>query len=99
MPNVATANSAGKVPVLPRVIEVIVGVSRAAIVSNPFAIGVDVRSIGVPGRVAIVPRLRCGRGMRLDMCLGRAMFGDVMPSRFAPLLFTLALTALGPSRN
>jgi hypothetical protein len=49
MPNMAGPESARKVPVLPGVIEVVVGISRAAIVPDPFAIGVNVRSIGVPG--------------------------------------------------
>lgn len=64
MPNVAAANSSGKVPVLPRVIDVVVGVSRAGLVPDPFAVGVNVWSIGVPGRIGITTLLRCGRGMR-----------------------------------
>ena len=66
-PNVAAANSSRKVPVLPRVIEVVVGVPRTGFVSDPFAVGVNVRSIRVPGRIAIVLRLRTGRCMRLTL--------------------------------
>ena len=65
MPNVAAANSAAKSPVLPRVIEVIVGVAGSALVSDPFAVVVNVRGLGVPGRIGIMMLLRGGRGMRL----------------------------------
>ena len=63
MPNVATANPARKVPVLPRMINVIAGVTRTGIVSNPLAVVVNVRSLRVPGRVGIMTFLRSGRGM------------------------------------
>src|SRR5208337_4503258 len=63
MPNVPAANSARKVPVLPRVVEVIVAISRAGFVADPFAVRMDVRSIGVPSRVVIMRRFRSGRLM------------------------------------
>lgn len=98
MPNVAAANSARKVAMLPGVIEVVVGITRAGVVTNPFAIGVNVRRIGVPGRVAKMTFFRSRRRMRLNMRLGRAMGGD-MSCRCAPVFFTFALTMLRPSRN
>ena len=63
MPDVAAAKSTGKAPVLPRVINVVVGVSWPAIVSNPFAVGVDVGRLGVPRRIGIMMLSSRGRGM------------------------------------
>jgi hypothetical protein len=99
MPHVASANSAGKAAVLPRVIEVIAGITRARVVPDPFAIGVNVWCIGVPGRVAIVLRLRSGSAVGFSRRLGRALRGDIMPTCIASVFSTLALFVLGPSRN
>lgn len=94
MPNVAAANSAREAPMLPRVIEVVAGVPGTGIVSDPFAVGVNVRGIGVPGRVVEMLRLSRGSRMRLNMCLGRAMGRD-MSTRRAPVFFRM----LCPSGN
>jgi hypothetical protein len=51
MPDVAAANSPGKVPVLPGMIEVKADIVSTGIVPNPFAIVVNVRSLRVPIRV------------------------------------------------
>ena len=56
-PNVPGAESPGKMSVLPRMIEVIVGVGAAGIVSNPLAIRMNVRRLRVTGGVAEVSRL------------------------------------------
>jgi hypothetical protein len=58
MPNVAAAEAAGETSVLPRMIEMIVGVVGAAVMADPFAIGMDVRSVGMAGLVVEVRRCR-----------------------------------------
>jgi hypothetical protein len=52
MPQVAAAESAGEMAVLPRMIEMVVRVVRTRVVSDPLAIRVDVRSLRMTGRVA-----------------------------------------------
>jgi len=98
MPYVVPANSARKVAVRPGVIEMVIAVSRTGIVPDPFTVRVDVRSIGVPGCIVIMSRLRSGCLMGSGRRFLRAM-GGYMSTRCAPVLFTLALTMLGPGRN
>jgi hypothetical protein len=76
------------------VIKVVVGVSGAGIMPDPFAVVVNVRSLRVPGRVAIVLRLR----LRFTIRLGGAVLGSTMGYRVAPVLFTLTTLMLCPSR-
>jgi hypothetical protein len=47
MPYVAGAETAGKVAVLPRMIEVVVGIVGTGIVADPFAVGVNVGGVGM----------------------------------------------------
>jgi hypothetical protein len=95
----AAANSAGEVAVRPGVIEVVMGVRRAGIVPNPFAVVVNVRSLRVAGRIAEVPRFFSGRWVRLTLRLGRTVLRDIMTSRLGRVLFTLPALMLGPSRD
>jgi hypothetical protein len=81
------------------VIEVVVGVSAAGVVANPFAVVVYVRSFGMSGRVGIMMFLRTGSCMRLTTGLGGTMLGNSMFTRFAAVFFTLAFTMLCPNRN
>jgi hypothetical protein len=72
MPNVATAEAAGKASVFPGMIKVVVGIVTAGVVSDPFAVGVDVRRVRMSGLVVEV------RGCRRRMCnRSRAVRWDV----------------------
>jgi len=77
VPDVAAAESAGEVAVLPGMIEVVVNVIAAGVVSDPFAVGVDVGSIGMPLFVVEVTILLCW--MRFPHRSG-AMSGNVSSS-------------------
>src|SRR5882724_10212858 len=74
MPDMAAAESAGKVAVLPGVIEVIVGIAAAGVMADPLVVGVNVGSVGMSSFViemAVVLRwMRCAHGRR-------TMGGDV----------------------
>jgi len=77
MPNVALPDATREASVLPGVIEMIVGISLTGVVPNPLAVGVDVRSIGMPSGVAIVGFfLRRGCGFRVAD-RGRAFLRDI----------------------
>lgn len=79
-PDVAAAEAAVEVAVLPRMIEMETGVIAAGIVADPLAVGVDVRSFRMPLPVGVVATLRLlmlGLLMlRLLMLVGLA--GDVV---------------------
>ena len=64
--DVAAAKSAREAPVLPEMIEVIVGIVAAGVVSDPAAIGVDVRNSRMPRLIAksAIPRGRGRSGCR-----------------------------------
>jgi hypothetical protein len=57
-PNVAAAEAAGEVAVLPGMIEVIVRIILAGVVADPLAVGVDVRSFGMALFVGVFYRRR-----------------------------------------
>ena len=99
MPNVAAANSACKAPMLPRVIEVVAGVSTARIVANPFAVVVDVGSFGVSGGIGIMMFLRAGWSVSRTIGLAGTMLGNTVFTRITPVFFAFALTMLGPGTN
>src|SRR5271169_5275594 len=48
MPNVAAADSTAEVPVFPGMIEMIVGIVAAGVVTDPLTVGVNVRQFGMP---------------------------------------------------
>lgn len=89
VPDVATANSPGEMPVPPGMIEVIAGVSRTGIVTHPFAIVVNVRRIRMPGGIGVMMFLRGGRMRRFVGCSDRgrstlwSSMGDLI-SVFSP---------------
>ena len=56
MPHMAATEAARKVPMLPGVIEMIVNVAAAGVVSDPFAVVMDVGSVGMPRFVVEVRR-------------------------------------------
>jgi hypothetical protein len=67
-PDVTAPESAGKVAVLPGMIEVVVRIVAAGIVANPFAVGVNVWRVGMASLVVEVRvfrgRMRCARRFR-----------------------------------
>lgn len=65
MPDVAAAKAARKAAVLPRMIEVIVGIAATGVMANPFVVGVDVGSVGMARFVGEVWMF--GRGARIVM--------------------------------
>jgi len=54
MPDVAAAEAAGEVAVLPGMIEMHAGIVTAGVVADPFAVGMDVRGVGMSGLVVEV---------------------------------------------
>ena len=48
MPDVAAAEAAGEMAMLPRMVEMVVGIIAAGIVTHPLSIAVDVRGIRMP---------------------------------------------------
>ena len=80
VPDVAAADAAGEASVLPGMVEVVVNVVAASVMADPFAVGVDVRSVRVTGLVVEVTLLRgCGCGMR-RACWRGTVGGDVSSS-------------------
>jgi len=82
VPDVAAADAAGEASVLPGMVEVVVNVVAASVMADPFAVGVDVRSVWVTGLVVEVTLLRgcvCGCGMR-SACWRGTVGGDVSSS-------------------
>jgi len=55
-PDMSPSETSSKVAVLPRVVEMVVAVLPARIMSDPPSIRVDVWSVGVPFRIAIIAR-------------------------------------------
>jgi hypothetical protein len=53
-PDVAGAEAAGEVAVRPSMIDMVAGIIFAGVVADPFAVGVDVRGVGMAGFVGIV---------------------------------------------
>lgn len=93
MPDMAFAEAAGEVAMLPRLIKMVVGIVGARIVADPFAVGVNVRSFGVAGFVGIVGLF--GRGLTRRSLHGRGTFfrniavADVLGLRSGMLAFFL----------
>ena len=56
MPDVAAAEASGEVAVFPGMIKMHAGIVAAGVVAYPFAVGVDVRRVGVSGLVVEVRR-------------------------------------------
>ena len=54
VPHVPRADSAGKVTMLPRVVEMIVGIGGAGFMSDPLSVIVNVRSVRVSLRITII---------------------------------------------
>jgi hypothetical protein len=72
MPHVVRTEPAREVPVFPGVIDMIVRVVRASVVSNPLAVRMNVRSVGMSLGVAEVAMF-CGRLCRGVMNWGRTV--------------------------
>lgn len=75
MPHMAAAEAAGEVPMLPGMIEMIVNVAPAGVVADPFAVVMNVGSIGMPrlvvemrGGLHRMRRARRSGTMRRDVC-------------------------------
>src|SRR5580704_16327626 len=58
MPNVRRAKARREVAVCPRLIELVMDVSLARVVADPFAVVFNVRSIGMSGLIAKIARFR-----------------------------------------
>ena len=58
VPDVAAAEAASKVAVLPGMVEVVVNIVMAGVVADPFAVGVNVRRGGMASLVVEVRGLR-----------------------------------------
>jgi len=76
MPTMLRPEAAGEVSVLPGMIETIVGIIAASVVSHPFAIGVNVRGIGMTRLIAeMSPVLRGGVLFGCALFLGMLALG------------------------
>lgn len=60
VPDVPAPETAGEVPMFPGMVEMIVNVVTAGIVANPFAVGVNVRRVGMASPVVKVRSRRGG---------------------------------------
>lgn len=69
-PDVLGAEACGEVAVGPGMIDVVVRIILARVMANPFAVGVDVRSVRMTGFVDIIGG---GSGMSLGLGRGRTM--------------------------
>jgi hypothetical protein len=80
-PYMAFAEAAGEVPMLPRMIQMIVGIVAAGIVADPLIVGVNVRSVGMAifvdvfWRCRMLNRLGWSRPMRGNMTSSDAVNG------------------------
>ncbi|MFZ1005926.1 MAG: hypothetical protein WAN65_03760 [Candidatus Sulfotelmatobacter sp.] len=59
VPDVPAPETASEVAVLPGMVEVVVNIVMAGIVANPFAVGVNVRCVGM---ASLIVEVRCLRG-------------------------------------
>jgi hypothetical protein len=74
MPDVAAAEASGEVAVFPGMIEVHAGIVTAGVVADPFAVGVNVRRVGMSPFVAQVRGSRF-RDMYRSGAVGRNVSG------------------------
>ena len=81
MPAVIGTEAAGKVSVLPGMIEMIVGIVAAGVVADPFAVGMNVWSIGMSAFIDIVWRPGVGHFYRSGTVGGRSSAADIMVLR------------------
>jgi len=105
-PNVMWSKSSRKVPVLPRVIQMVVRVSMAGVMPHPFAIGVNVGSLRVLRRIRVIALLGFRLGVGFAMGFSRTMRGRGVRYGAGPVLATFAslspsmlFTVLGPCTN
>jgi hypothetical protein len=78
-------------------IEVVVGVSPAGIMSYPFAVGVNVRGVGMPFSVVIIAVFFNGVGLAFFHG-GRTLRGNIPLTLLrAAMLFALTLSVLRKS--
>ena len=77
--DVAATETAGKVSMFPGMIDVVVSIIGAGVVSDPFAIRVNVGSVWVPGLVTISVRAWCWRRAPY-FSRGRTMSRNVAPA-------------------
>lgn len=86
-PDVSTSDLAGKVSVLPRMVEVIVGVVAPSVMADPTIIAMDVRGFGMAGLIDMrrTGFVGCGSDRRTLDGL-RAVCGDVASSKAALML-------------
>jgi hypothetical protein len=86
--DMARAEPAREVPMLPRMIEVVVRVTSARIMPHPLSVRMDVRGVGVPGLIAKIAILR--RGGTFTPSRGRTTSRNVgaisLPSPLFPSL-------------
>ena len=87
MPDVSTAKTAGKATVLKGMVQMVVRIVAARVVANPFSVGVNVGSIGMPSLVVEMTILlwsmrRAHRRwtVRGDMPTRRTVFPTLRPS-------------------
>ena len=83
MPDVATAEAAGEAPVLPGIVDVVVRIVAAGVMADPFAVGVYVRGVGVPGAIVEVSVFLDWRGMGIphwNRAVGRDVGGAAADS-------------------
>ena len=78
MPDVATTKATGKVTMLPRMVDVVVGIIAAGVMAHPLIVGVDVGSVRMTTFVTEIRMVGC----RTRIGAGRswAVRGDVTPT-------------------
>jgi len=84
-PDVAAAETAGEAAVSPGMIDMVVGIIAAGVMADPFAVGVDVRGVGMAFLV-VESAMLVSRASRSVMHGGRTMLGRTRRRSFVPLL-------------
>lgn len=78
-PNVAAAEAAGETAMLPRMIDVVVGIIAAGVMTDPLAVGMDVRSFGM----ALFVGVFCRRLLFAVRCVVRSLVRNSLGGRRA----------------
>lgn len=80
-PDVPGTKAAAEVAVSPRMIDVEVNVGAASVMADPFAVGMDVRGVGMAALVFEITML-VGRVNGCAMSRGRTVLGNRLMGRF-----------------
>ena len=90
-PNVAAAEATGEAAVFPGMIEVIVGIIAAGVMTDPLAVGMDVRSFGM----ALFVGVFCRRRLFAARCVVRSLVRNSLGGRRAVTRYVAVTDVFG----